>query len=408
MSEQFRMNPQNNAVNNHEDPVCEERSQTICICPDCIMKYLSDFENNKNSIWPSSNQEDDENKEPANIDRNLHANLHILWIGQFIQLFAPLTAKSGILWYLRPLDVDEKIFYPAIWRSTVKAKVRFECESCQHVWTSMMGTAVFSIHPSDAAVNALELCFTLLGQQCSNCDSKVFQSAIWYPEEVIRVLNYVYWQICDELLFIGNRPQIPAVNSLAVRQRNETLSKPRRAFQAVRTVCRSVSLVGGRQNPIIQSLLTSRAGQPLRQHCSDQCEACMRGVCSALEAPNTTESNRGSRLRLRHHIQHHRQKSTNDNSKVDKATSITPERKVDTASSADTKEIEKCMLKLCLKVPTKYTTFGSIGPANKRGDVVFRSLRGGEPSEDKTKAQEQKTWKSCDDLVAAGEEQSRA
>lgn len=55
-------------------------------------------------------------------------SLHILWIGQFIQLFAPLTARNGILWYLRPLDPDEKIFHPAIWRSTVKAKVRFECE----------------------------------------------------------------------------------------------------------------------------------------------------------------------------------------------------------------------------------------------------------------------------------------
>lgn len=224
--------------------------------------------------------------------------------------------------------------------------------------------------------------------------------------QILQVLNYVYWQICDELPFIGSIFQIPALNTLVLKQQNETLSKHRRAFQAVRAVCRSVSLAGGRQNPIIQSLLTSRAGQPLRKHCSDHCEACLRGVCSALETPNTTESNRSSRLRLRtHHIHHRRQKI--NSKKVDRATSITPEQKVETAGSTDTKEIEKSMLKLCLKMPTKYTKFGSVGPTNKRGDVVFRSLRGGELTDDKAKAQEQKTWRSCDDLVTACEEHSR-
>lgn len=72
MSERSLMNPQN-VADNDADPIHEERSQTICVCPDCIMKYLSDFENNKTSIWPPSNQEGDEKKELANIDRNLHA-----------------------------------------------------------------------------------------------------------------------------------------------------------------------------------------------------------------------------------------------------------------------------------------------------------------------------------------------
>ncbi|VUZ45064.1 unnamed protein product [Hymenolepis diminuta] len=269
----------------------------------------------------------------------------------------------------------------------------------------MMGTAVFSVHPSISAANALELCFTLLGQQCSNCDSKVFQSAIWYPEEVVRVLNYVYWQICDELFFINAIPQVVAFNPQVAKQQEETLSKPRRALQVVRTVCRSVSFVGGRQNPILQSLITSRAGQPLKKHFSDQCEACMRGVCSALDSSNTAESNRGPRLRiLKHHIHHRRRKSSI--TKIDRSTNVTPEQKVEATDFDEIKEIEQDMMKLCLKMPTNYTVFGSIGPANKRGDVLFRSLRGGESVEERIKAQEKKTWRSCDDLVVACEEKA--
>lgn len=222
---------------------------------------------------------------------------------------------------------------------------------------------------------------------------------------MFQVLNYVYWQICDELFSINAIPQVVAFNPQVAKQQEETLSKPRRALQAVRTVCRSVSFVGGRQNPILQSLITSRGGQPLKKHFSDQCEACMRGVCSALDSSNTTESSRGPRLRLlKHHIHHRRRKSSI--TKIDRGTNVTPEQKVETTDSAEIKEIEQDMLKLCLKMPANYTVFGSIGPANKRGDVLFRSLRGGESVEERMKAQEKKTWRSCDDLVVACEEKA--
>lgn len=69
MTEQTQVIQQNNDA----EPVTEERSQSICVCPDCIMKYLSEFENNKASIWTPSNKEGDEKEELADIDRNLHA-----------------------------------------------------------------------------------------------------------------------------------------------------------------------------------------------------------------------------------------------------------------------------------------------------------------------------------------------
>ncbi|VDO01045.1 unnamed protein product [Rodentolepis nana] len=171
----------------------QERTQTICTCLHCTMRYLSDYEYNKASIWTLSSQDSDENALYL-IDENLHNNLHILWIGEFINLFSPLSAITGIFWYLRPVDLDERVFYPPIWNSSVKAKVRFECESCGNIWTSMRGIAVFSVHPNEIYLNALNLRFTLLGQRCNNCDSKVFQSAIWYPEEVIRVSSRVFEQ----------------------------------------------------------------------------------------------------------------------------------------------------------------------------------------------------------------------
>ncbi|VDD76369.1 unnamed protein product [Mesocestoides corti] len=379
----------------HDDTVsAQRRSRTICVCTQCVLAYLSDFANCVNTLWPSLGQSAQNTEEPMNIDRDLHANLHILWIGQFVNLFAPLYMTTGVMWYLRPVDKDETILNPALWRTTVKAKVRFECESCQHVWTSMMGTAVFSVYPSISVDNALELCFTLMGQQCTNCDSKVFQSAIWYPEEVIRVLSYIHWQICDEFLMLNGTPQMAALN--ARNTPPENTSRSRRALLAVRTVCRSVSLAGGRQNPIYQSLLTSRSGRPLKHHNSAQCEACLRGVClSQKRSLEKTEFKANTRTYTR---RRRRCPFTGLTEKKDKATSITPEKVHELAEARTTLKIEEDMFKLCIQVPTHSTMFGSVKAANKREVIVFRSLRCTNVVDSKPDVVE-KPWRSCGDLV---------
>ena len=56
-----------------DESVYQERSQTICVCPDCVMKYLADFEKNKDTIVMQSSQLSEEKDEPADIDKNLHA-----------------------------------------------------------------------------------------------------------------------------------------------------------------------------------------------------------------------------------------------------------------------------------------------------------------------------------------------
>ncbi|VDN10139.1 unnamed protein product, partial [Dibothriocephalus latus] len=114
----------------------------------------------------------------------------------------------------------------------------------------MMGTAIFSVHLSKEVPGAYMLCFKLLGQQCNKCASKQFQSAIWYPEEVIRVLKYVHWQICDELLLrnVGAPPVyvtvpvpvLPSPPTLVNAQVNVGLKseQSRGALQNARTACR--------------------------------------------------------------------------------------------------------------------------------------------------------------------------
>lgn len=68
-----RPSSQLNVKSSDAESLCQERSQTICVCLDCVMKYLSDFEKNKDSIVTQSNQLLEEKDEPADINKNLHA-----------------------------------------------------------------------------------------------------------------------------------------------------------------------------------------------------------------------------------------------------------------------------------------------------------------------------------------------
>ncbi len=120
--------------------------------------------------------------------------------------------------------------------------------------------------------------------------------------------------------------------------------------------------------------MTSRSGQPLKAHNSEQCEACQKGVCGGRENPPEPAPRSTRRI---HHHQHRR--LTFLVSKKDKATCITPEKQAQLLANPlpakKAQNLEKNMLALCFQLSTKCTMFGSITPGNKREVVIFRSLR---------------------------------
>ncbi|CAF1085920.1 unnamed protein product [Adineta steineri] len=111
------------------------------------------------------------------------------------------------------------------------AKVRFECDSCGHCWTSMRGQISFFY---DCKSHILY--FKLFTQNCDRCNDVC--TPLWYPEEVCRVMRNVF--------VIVNEHEYPNVTTT------------------------------------IKSNHYRRVGNPKGQH--HGCESCRDGVCVALAA----------------------------------------------------------------------------------------------------------------------------
>lgn len=122
------------------------------------------------------------------------------------------------------------------------AKVRFCCQMCGHAWTSMKGRVMFWFHQSlESSCPEGFLQYKLYGQQCNQCQNGVFEDAMWYPEEVNKVLCNVYNKI-GQVYY------------------------------------------GFIVSPLRQE---RRAGKPRTQHNSALCQACMDGEC--FRAPKVEE-----------------------------------------------------------------------------------------------------------------------
>lgn len=126
------------------------------------------------------------------------------------------------------------------------AKVRFSCENCGHGWTSMKGRVVFwyelfelknyFYYDGNENSQLVGFCaYKLFGQQCDICkiDNK-FERPMWYPEEVVKVLNNLSCKI-GQIYFGYKTPHID-------KQR--------------------------------------RSGKPKTSHNSSLCQACHDGVCT--------------------------------------------------------------------------------------------------------------------------------
>jgi hypothetical protein len=89
-------------------------------------------------------------------------------------------------WILMPLGLDGACKLPADTLCDVEiAKVRFECDACDHCWTSMRGQISFFY---DCKSHVLY--FKLFTQNCDQCGE--ICSPLWYPEEVCRVIKNVF------------------------------------------------------------------------------------------------------------------------------------------------------------------------------------------------------------------------
>ncbi|XP_013416737.1 receptor-transporting protein 4-like isoform X3 [Lingula anatina] len=156
----------------------------------------------------------------------LFKGMEIVWHGEFDRLFAQYFPHQ---WFLMPT------FSPPSERWRVfkdSAKVRFQCQECGHGWTSMKGRVVFWFH-LNVATNSGYVLFKLYGQQCNRCKSEKFEHAMWYPEEVIKVVGNVYNRV-GQVYYGFYRPPLR---------------------------------------------IDRRPGKPRNQHNAELCQACKDGLC---------------------------------------------------------------------------------------------------------------------------------
>ncbi|CAF0772804.1 unnamed protein product [Rotaria sordida] len=89
-------------------------------------------------------------------------------------------------WVLMPLGTNGTCRLPSNALCDVEiAKVRFECDSCAHCWTSMRGQISF-FYDCESYI----LYFKLFTQACDHCGDVC--TPLWYPEEVCRVMRNVF------------------------------------------------------------------------------------------------------------------------------------------------------------------------------------------------------------------------
>ncbi|GAB1606123.1 receptor-transporting protein 4-like [Argonauta hians] len=154
------------------------------------------------------------------------SSMEMVWHGEFDRLFCQYLPD---LWCLLSTN------YPPSnrWRTFKdSAKVRFSCQQCGHGWTSMKGRVIFWFH-LNFATSCGYVMFKLYGQQCMRCNNGCYEPAMWYPEEVVKVIGNVYNRI-GQLHYGFVRPPLR---------------------------------------------IDRRAGKPRNQHNADLCQACKEGLC---------------------------------------------------------------------------------------------------------------------------------
>ncbi|VDL89767.1 unnamed protein product [Schistocephalus solidus] len=236
----------------------------------------------------------------------------------------------------------------------------------------------------------------------------------------MQVLKYVHWKICDELLFrnAGAQPVFVVIplqalpspttrvnDQVNVCAKTEPRSRSRRALQNARTACRAVTLAGGKRSQLVQNLLKSRTGHPLKSHNCAQCEACQWGVCTALSAQEAQRSKHRFDRSRRRRRERHARSTTGQNGKPPEPSPEQPtsSRVQSLKSESETSRAEP--LKKpdmrrnihCLQMTCSDNVFGSARGADSKRGITFRSLR----HEKDEVTEKLKGWKSADSIPEA-------
>jgi len=156
--------------------------------------------------------------------------MNIVWHGTFDLLFSSYSVQFSHRWTLVPtfneLDNSEfRLLHDS-------AKVRFLCQHCLNAWTSMKGRVMFWFKLNQTAQSGV-VYFKLFGQKCGKCKPEKFEHAMWYPEEVEKVIANLH--------------------------------------QRIGRLCYGLQQISVSE--------TRRSGKPRTQHNSDLCQACSAGIC---------------------------------------------------------------------------------------------------------------------------------
>ncbi|ELU16521.1 hypothetical protein CAPTEDRAFT_185483 [Capitella teleta] len=118
---------------------------------------------------------------------SITTELHYVWHDHFDAKFGMFAER----WFLAPKEFTSLKNYHVYKDS---AKVRFCCPNCGNGWTSMKGRVIFW-YWLDHANSTGMVEFRLFGQICKKCEHPDFVNAMWYPEEVIKVIDNLHVRI---------------------------------------------------------------------------------------------------------------------------------------------------------------------------------------------------------------------
>lgn len=128
-----------------------------------------------------------------------------IWMKTFDKLFGSLPDN----WRLvkgdsETLENIKKVAHLGWKKYQDKAKVKFKCSKCKNRWTSTKGTVIFH-YRFERMQRRGQVKMCLPGQKCRRCNGS-FESAVWYKEEIEKVLGNLLVKVKGKFYNDGNQP----------------------------------------------------------------------------------------------------------------------------------------------------------------------------------------------------------